>query len=510
MNRDDEKREGSDDENQEGSDILDNMSDIMSEISESKSEPSSPRESSPLPQPQPQPQMGIMESLRTFRNPENVLFRTAPVQKYSLDLYKRGSPIDVDQVVQSISAYGAYDSDIHTVEEMIRQGNLEGLKYLADIGEDVHYAVETPLVLAAFYGNLDIFRYLVEEQKANLNTDDWEDGNVFLNQASQKGHLNIIQYILTDATVNNLDNLNAALRQASEYDKFNVVEYLTEYIWSRHGNQIDINGAIVAAAKSHSIEILRYLQAFANRNNLAFDINAALSSIAYDEHVHKSWIDAIKYLVNQGAIPERRHLEGVIREMIKIDNDDIIDIVEFLLKRGVSADGEIRVFQHEDSSLYELLIKSGRTGQNDVSDVFYIDCTLLEVAVGYGRKDLVRLLLEHKANVHANDDCAFIMAVAKLIIDYNNPDVSDDRLTIVRLLLRYGAKVDIYDGWALFQAVEHQRLELIKLLLHYGANPDIDRLKILKKAKEKRNTEILTLLLEYSEIHPNAKRAILS
>lgn len=506
MNRDDGKREGSDDENQGGSDILDNMSDIMSEISESKSEPSSPRESSPLPQ----PQLGIIETLRTFKNPENVLFRTAPVQKYSLDLYKRGSPIDVNQVVQSISAYGAYDPDIHTVEEMIRQGNLEGLKYLVDIGQDVHYAVETPLVLAAFYGNLDIFRYLVEEQKANMDENDWEDGNVFLNQASQKGHLNIIQYILTDATVNNLDNLNSALRQASEYDKFNVVEYLTEYIWSRHGNQIDINGAIVAAAKSHSIEILRYLQAFANRNNLAFDINAALSTIAYDEHVHKSWIDTIKYLINQGAIPERRHLEGVISEMIKVDNDAILDIVEFLLKHGVSADGTIRIFQNSDNSLYGLLIKCGRTGQNDISDVFYIDCTLLEVAVGYGRRDLVKLLLEHNANVHANDDCAFIMAVAKLIIDYNNPDVSDDRLTIVRLLLRYGAKIDIHDGWALFQAVEHQRLELIKLLLHYGANPDIDRLKILKKAKEKRNMEILTLLLEYSEVHPNAKKIILS
>jgi hypothetical protein len=48
-------------------------------------------------------------------------------------------------------------------------GEIKFIKYLVDIGCDVHGGNENILMLAAYYGHLDIVRYLVEEQGAEVS-----------------------------------------------------------------------------------------------------------------------------------------------------------------------------------------------------------------------------------------------------------------------------------------------------------------------------------------------------
>ena len=85
----------------------------------------------------------------------------------------------------------------------------------------------------------------------------------------------------------------------------------------------------------------------------------------------------------------------------------------------------------------------------------------LIVASRNGRLDVVRLLLDHGANVHANDDQALRFAA------YNG------HLNVVRLLLDRGANIHARDDNALRSADDHCHQDIVRLLLSRGANIDV-------------------------------------
>jgi len=116
---------------------------------------------------------------------------------------------------------------------------------------------------------------------------------------------------------------------------------------------------------------------------------------------------------------------------------------------------------------------------------------LLTLAVVMNRVDLVKLLIEHGADVQRTDFLGPLddaeRPVADLLIAHGKkvpawmlpracrPDVSSNELHRVRVLLEYGASVDDrgrYGLTALHYAVRGGKLPLIKLLLERGAQAD--------------------------------------
>jgi ankyrin repeat protein len=153
--------------------------------------------------------------------------------------------------------------------------------------------------------------------------------------------------------------------------------------------------------------------------------------------------------------------------------------------------------------------------------------TPLFYAVQNGHEAVVRLLLEHKANVDAKDQdtrTALQMAakggherVVKLLLEYKadinskgehgetalHKAVAGGHLEVVQLLLDYKADVNVnsrYKGTALHEAAEGGHLEVVQLLLDHKADVNVKSelgWTALYKAAEEGHLEVVQLLLDH-------------
>ena len=71
-----------------------------------------------------------------------------------------------------------------------KTGDLSSVKYLIEMGADVHADDDYALRWAAEYGHLDVVRYLIERGADVHAGDDWA-----LGWASRNGHLDVVKYL---------------------------------------------------------------------------------------------------------------------------------------------------------------------------------------------------------------------------------------------------------------------------------------------------------------------------
>lgn len=81
-----------------------------------------------------------------------------------------------------------------------------------------------------------------------------------------------------------------------------------------------------------------------------------------------------------------------------------------------------------------------------------------QLAAEKGHAEVVRFLLQHGADVHAQDYEALRLGA------------SNGHLEVVRLLVEHGANVHADDDWPLRWAVSNGHLEVVRLLLEHGAD----------------------------------------
>jgi len=129
----------------------------------------------------------------------------------------------------------------------------------------------------------------------------------------------------------------------------------------------------------------------------------------------------------------------------------------------------------------------------------------LHSAAYYGQIDVVRLLLEHGADVESRDDIGetALYYPGKDCGSRKGPNVPQKLENIVRLLLQHGADVNARDddGWTpLHMAAHCGRMEVVRVLLEHGANIDEEDDKgktPFQHALEKKQSEIIVLLSGY-------------
>jgi ankyrin repeat protein len=103
------------------------------------------------------------------------------------------------------------------------------------------------------------------------------------------------------------------------------------------------------------------------------------------------------------------------------------------------------------TDIVKLLIENG-------ADIHAIDDYALIYASENGHTDIVNLLIENGADIHAKDDYALIWASKKGYIE------------IVKLLIENGANIHAKDDYALRWASENGHTDIVKLLIKSGAD----------------------------------------
>lgn len=121
----------------------------------------------------------------------------------------------------------------HEFVSYCRQGNLKKIKkmFKAPHKPDVSYERDYPLMIVSQKGHLDIAQYLLLSPELEKHANLTEGNQLALMQACQYGHLPLVQFYLTSPKLkihaDHRAESDTALLRASQHGQYDVVRYLT-------------------------------------------------------------------------------------------------------------------------------------------------------------------------------------------------------------------------------------------------------------------------------------------
>jgi ankyrin repeat protein len=246
-----------------------------------------------------------------------------PYDIRALSEYQSRSSIFDRQLIPNIISYGMELWPVeYTLKRAAETGNLELLKDLAN-NEDLHANNEELLRLATINGHLDIVKYLVEDEKANILDAPTNNlhHNSFINAIDHNrpdileyfmsrgipqvnvnhgliaavgaGNMDLVEYLLRAGATNLVD----ACYTAAFEGRIDFIEYFLTVI-ENTGESIDFNKMFNFAARGGNLETLVHvLHLHSMRTDqLPLDYNKAL--VAASEYGR---LEIVKYLISLGA-----------------------------------------------------------------------------------------------------------------------------------------------------------------------------------------------------------------
>ena len=174
------------------------------------------------------------------------------------------------------------------------------------------------------------------------------------------------------------------------------------------------------------------------------------------EAAAKGKYDIVKLLLKHGADPSKKNRDGhTPLDLVRDGDQDIADLL-----RGDAALLDAAKKGHL-ARVHKLV-----TSQNiNCRDSQGRNSTPLHLAAGYNNLDVAEYLLEHGADVNAQDKGG--------LIPLHNAS-SYGHLDVAALLIRYNTEVNATDRWGftpLHEAAQKGRTQLCALLLAHGADP---------------------------------------
>lgn len=196
------------------------------------------------------------------------------------------------------------------------------------------------------------------------------------------------------------------------------------------------------------------------------------------EAITNNHIDIVKYLVNKSKI--------TITEKMLLEANSNFKMISFLLKNGGDinlCDEDILVNPCENNNIeiVKLILEYGFKNRNGLS---------LAIASQENNLDIVNLLIDNEFDIFYDDG----LILNNIIWSCN------DNIRLVEKLLKMGIKANIDDNKFIRRACEKQHINVIKLLLKYGAKINKQDLEKLEKKKIgyeielKKLTQILNLV----------------
>ncbi|XP_053593899.1 putative ankyrin repeat protein RF_0381 [Microplitis demolitor] len=321
----------------------------------------------------------------------------------------------------------------HTIKE--KQFNAAKL-LISSQGIDVNVTDDdgmTPIYLATEKGFLDIVQYLLSNGACTdlPCTSNWKNGYTFLHLAAESGNKEILSLLLCDGANVNSKAINSLtpLHLAAEKKHLRIVELLLDY------------GAFIDCTDTSA---LRY------------------GSTPLHFAVENGYAKIVEFLVKKGANVnvKPRGNDTLLFMAAKIGH---LAIVQYFLKHGAHINGTC--------------VDEGKTGY-----------TPLHIACKNNHKDVVEQLRSEGAD-------------SNLIAKDN---LTNKREEIVKLLIIYGADVNAKDRIGkpvLFYAIENYNLKIVKLLVKSRIkidNVDKHNRTALHVACKNVRSPIVRLLLQFN------------
>jgi len=329
-----------------------------------------------------------------------------------------------------------------------KQGNVQIIKRLLEQGANVKHCDsygDTPLLIAAEYGQEDAVKFFIESKKADINETN-HMGWTALMLASKSGNIPVIDYLIKMGANRKLRTKkgSSSLLIAVYYNHLPAVQYFIEH----HSDAFNINekkkngnNLLIFAALNGNLEMTKYLISHnAHSNTASFKKSNALIQASYLGH-----LDIIKFLIEEGIDPCQKDRRGMSALHYSSRNGYQF-IVQYLIEHQVNIN---ETNDNLDTALIiacrwkrlEVIIYLVENGAN-INHQNKEGYTALIVATQKGYFDIAQYLVEHSADISlkTSNKWTALMWAAKL-----------GNLQFIKFLVeKYQAEINEIsdDGWS--------------------------------------------------------------
>uniref|UniRef100_A0A667WVU7 Poly [ADP-ribose] polymerase n=1 Tax=Myripristis murdjan TaxID=586833 RepID=A0A667WVU7_9TELE len=328
-------------------------------------------------------------------------------------------------------------------------GHLQTCRLLLGYGADASL-VSLQGFTAAQMGNEAVQQILNENIPARNSDVDYR-----LLEAAKAGDLDTVKSLCTAQNVNCRDlegRHSTPLHFAAGYNRVSVVEYLLHHGADVHAKD---KGGLVPLHNACSYGHYEVAELLV-RHGASVNVADLWKFTPLHEAAAKGKYEICKLLLKHGADPTKKNRDGnTPLDLVKDGDTDIQDLLR----------GDAALLDAAKKGCLARVQKLCSPDNINCRDTQGRNSTPLHLAAGYNNLEVAEYLLEHGADVNAQDKGG--------LIPLHNA-ASYGHVDIAALLIKYNTCVNATDKWAftpLHEAAQKGRTQLCALLLAHGADP---------------------------------------
>uniref|UniRef100_A0A3Q3JDL2 Poly [ADP-ribose] polymerase n=1 Tax=Monopterus albus TaxID=43700 RepID=A0A3Q3JDL2_MONAL len=328
-------------------------------------------------------------------------------------------------------------------------GHLQTCRLLLGYGADASL-VSLQGFTAAQMGNEAVQQILSENIPVRNSDVDYR-----LLEAAKAGDLDTVKSLCTPQNVNCRDlegRHSTPLHFAAGYNRVSVVEYLLHHGADVHAKD---KGGLVPLHNACSYGHYEVAELLV-RHGASVNVADLWKFTPLHEAAAKGKYEICKLLLKHGADPTKKNRDGnTPLDLVKDGDTDIQDLLR----------GDAALLDAAKKGCLARVQKLCSPDNINCRDTQGRNSTPLHLAAGYNNLEVAEYLLEHGADVNAQDK-------GGLIPLHNS--ASYGHVDIAALLIKYNTCVNATDKWAftpLHEAAQKGRTQLCALLLAHGADP---------------------------------------
>jgi ankyrin repeat protein len=374
-------------------------------------------------------------------------------------------------IVDMLSVHQAHDgSDDEFIDEQpsIKVDNSE------DYENKNEESASTPLEAAVLKGDIDTVRILLDAG-ANPNPSVWHETPVLVS-AARKGQVEIVQVLIAAGANVNRGFDELPLHTAAEEGHLAVVRFLLEAGANIEGYEEDNWTALMDASCAGHLSVVQFLV------EQGADVNAWSQGetplMLAARNVHREIYEFLYPLVSDeireiGDRDAEKEMSRTIRRQTREQNKAVEELNEAAMYGNLLQVQQL-IAAGVDGNLLQVqqLIAAGV----DVNAIAACNRTALSLAIQGGKIPVIQVLLKAGADPNLPDETDDALAANSPLMEASSTFFATNRGDMVRLLIQHGANLNQQDAGgrtALMQALGYSDINVIETLVKSGADLDI-------------------------------------